>query len=64
MISFMSENNLHDLAGLHDAMSWVVQSSNSHAFVNGFTATRLALGRKPHLPGLLSVSALARCNSR
>ena len=51
---FMKEHGLRDLAGLHDALNWVVPSLNDHTFVNGFTPTQLALGRQPNLPGLLS----------
>ena len=51
---FMVEHQLNSLEGLHSALNWVVQSINRHTFVNGFTPTQLALGREPHLPGLLS----------
>ena len=51
---FMKENELNNLDGVQDALSWVIPTLNDHTFVNGFSPTQLALGRQPNVPGLLS----------
>ena len=52
--TFMLEQGLHNLDGLHSALNWIVPSLNQYTFVNGYTPMQLALGRQPSIPGLMS----------
>ena len=51
---YMEDNKVDGLEGLREALVWVVPSLNQFTFVNGYSPIQLALGKQPHVTGLLT----------
>ena len=51
---YLGDQRLQGFDGIQEALCWVIPALNQHTFMNKFTPVQLALGRQPHIPGLVS----------